>query len=110
MERKCGTCKSFTGAGDFDLCCLRGIKRLCYKNTDACEKWEESPIKHRYIITRDNEVIMAFNDLEGMHPVSALAAMICILFDEMGETAQKLSQKGGQISGSDSEKVGQTEA
>lgn len=31
----CGVCRNYTGAGDWDLCCMANEKRLCYKNTDA---------------------------------------------------------------------------
>lgn len=36
----CCTCKHFTDAGDFDLCCGLDVRRLCYKDDEACEKWE----------------------------------------------------------------------
>ena len=39
-KNKCGTCKQFIGAGDWDMCCKKQKVRLCYKETDACEEWE----------------------------------------------------------------------
>ena len=51
---KCGTCKHYTGAGDWNLCCTihhptpkekeMGMTfyfgHLCYENTDACDMYE----------------------------------------------------------------------
>ena len=40
MNKTCGQCKYFTGAGDWNLCC--DIRRdLCYKETPACGLFEE---------------------------------------------------------------------
>lgn len=33
----CGDCKHFTGAGDWDLCCMINKVRLCYDYTEACD-------------------------------------------------------------------------
>ena len=80
---KCGTCKHFTGAGDFDLCCMIDQRRLCYKHYDACEKYEENPIKHRYYVAMDNEVICRLNDIVGIHPVYAIKLMAADLSERM---------------------------
>lgn len=46
MEHKCGMCKSYTGLGDWNLCCTEShdpkefpFGRLCYEDTPACEKF-----------------------------------------------------------------------
>jgi hypothetical protein len=48
MNYTCGDCKNFIGAGDWDLCCMKGVRRLCYKNTERCDEEftpkERSPI------------------------------------------------------------------
>lgn len=75
MEKKCGNCKHFTGAGDFDLCCMKGKRRLCYKNYDACEEWEENPVKHVYYVVMDGEVIAIHRDTVGIHPAYAISLM-----------------------------------
>lgn len=57
---KCGTCKHYIGAGDWNLCC--GIHHptpkeqemgktfifghLCYENTDACDMYEPKGESH----------------------------------------------------------------
>lgn len=57
---KCGTCKHYIGGGDWNLCC--GIHHptpkekemgktfyfghLCYKNTDACDMYEQKGENH----------------------------------------------------------------
>ena len=55
-DKKCGTCAHFIGAGDWNLCCdlphpdyPYGF--LCYKNTEACEKYE--PGKNKYGVSED---------------------------------------------------------
>ena len=72
---KCGTCKHFTGAGDWDLCCMKSKRRLCYKDYEACEEWEKNPIKHRYYIVMDGQVICHHEDKVGIHPVYAISLM-----------------------------------
>lgn len=84
--RKCGTCKHYTGAGDWDLCCNKSMRRLCYSRDDACEKYEENPIKHRYYIVMDNQVIVRHEDKVGIHPVYAIKLMA-------EDLAEKLEQK-----------------
>lgn len=42
MEHTCETCKHFIGGGDWNLCCDL-MYDLCYKDTPACEKYEECP-------------------------------------------------------------------
>lgn len=40
--RKCGECEKFVGMGDWDLCCKDSEGyRLCYEETEACEKFVE---------------------------------------------------------------------
>ncbi len=44
-KKYCGTCKHFTNGGDFGLCCDLPHEDypcgfLCYKDTEACEKYE----------------------------------------------------------------------
>lgn len=55
MDKTCGQCKHFTGAGDWDLCCTqkhptpeekaRGQHfiwgHLCFEYTKACDLFEE---------------------------------------------------------------------
>ena len=45
--RVCGTCKFFTGIGDYNLSCSNPnphpddyFGAICYKNTPACDMWE----------------------------------------------------------------------
>lgn len=43
--RVCGTCRFFTGLGDWDICCSKphpdvSLGFLCYENTSACYMWE----------------------------------------------------------------------
>lgn len=91
---KCGTCKYFTYAGDWDLCCMKQMRRLCYKHYDACEEWEEAEIKHTYFVTMDNEVIAIYKDREGVHPVFAISEMARELSERMQEEAK---EKGGLL-------------
>ena len=86
---KCGTCKHYTGAGDFDLCCMKSERRLCYKNDDACEKWEENPIKHRYYVSMDGLIIARYNDNLGIHPVYAIKLMA----DDLSERMEKINKE-----------------
>lgn len=72
---KCGTCKYYTGAGDWDLCCMKSKRRLCYRNDDACEEYEENPIKHIYYVVMDGQVIASLNDKIGIHPGYAISLM-----------------------------------
>ena len=85
---KCGTCKHYTGAGDFDLCCMKSKRRLCYRNDDACEEWEENPIKHTYYVVMDGHVIAIHRDRIGIHPVYAISLMGKELSERM-EKAEK---------------------
>ena len=71
----CGTCKHFTGAGDFDLCCMKDMRRLCYRHYEACEAWEENPIKHTYYVVMDGQVVATHKDRIGIHPVYAISLM-----------------------------------
>ena len=75
MGNKCGSCVHYTGAGDWDLCCIISERRLCYAKDDACEKYSENPIKHRYYIVMDGQVIATHNDQIGIHPVYAIRLM-----------------------------------
>lgn len=72
---KCGTCKYFTGAGDWDLCCMKDKRRLCYEYYDACDEFEEKPVKHTYHVAMDGHVIARYNDKAGIHPVYAISLM-----------------------------------
>lgn len=55
MHRKCITCKHFSPAGDFDLCCYKQIRRLTYANDDACEEgYEECEEKERVLKAVDH--------------------------------------------------------
>lgn len=54
---RCGSCKYFTGAGDWDLCCTNPPDHkigcfgfLCYETTPACENYKN----------KDNETIKNF--------------------------------------------------
>lgn len=54
---RCGSCKYFTGAGDWDLCCSNPPERkigcfgfLCYETTPACENY----------VNKDNKTIKNF--------------------------------------------------
>ena len=85
---KCGTCKHFTNAGDYDLCCGISMRRLCYKDDDACEKWESNPVKHLYYVVRDGEVIQMLKDTEGIHPVYAISLMAQYLSERMQKEAE----------------------
>lgn len=47
MTLKCGMCKSYTGLGDWNLCCAEShdpakfpLGHLCYADTSACEKFK----------------------------------------------------------------------
>ena len=86
---KCGTCQHFIGAGDWDLCCMISERRLCYKNDDACEKYEENPIKHRYYVVMDGQVIAMHNDKVGIHPVYAISLMGQDLSERMEKSNKK---------------------
>ena len=59
MNYTCGDCTNFTGAGDWDSCCTKGVRRLCYKNTERCVEGfnlkELSPIL--------NEIAKAFENM-----------------------------------------------
>lgn len=43
----CGTCRHFTGAGDYDLCCKVSARRLCYEDSPKCEQYEHDPDYHK---------------------------------------------------------------
>ncbi len=43
----CGTCRHFTGAGDFDLCCRVAARRLCSEYHSKCERYEYDPDYHK---------------------------------------------------------------
>lgn len=52
MEKTCGSCKHYIGGGDWNLCCdLEHPEApcgfLCYKYTEACEKYEPELSKSR---------------------------------------------------------------
>ena len=38
---KCGSCKYFLGAGDYNLCCEKH-SWLCYRDSEACALYEYS--------------------------------------------------------------------
>ena len=47
MKNTCGSCKNYTGLGDWNLCCTEShdpkeypFGHLCYENTLACEKYK----------------------------------------------------------------------
>lgn len=85
---KCGNCKHFTGAGDFDLCCMKSMRRLCYKDNDACDAWEENPVKHTYYVVMDGQVIARHNDKVGIHPV----CIINLMGQELSERMEKANK------------------
>ena len=85
---KCGTCKHYTGAGDWDLCCNKSVRRLTYGYDDACEQYESNPIKHRYWVVMDGQVIATHFDTVGIHPVYAISMMVEDLSERM-EKADK---------------------
>ena len=82
---KCGTCKSYTGAGDWDLCCRKSKRRLTYGYDDACEEYEPNPIKHIYYVVMDGQVIAKHVDNVGIHPVYAITLMGQELSERMQE-------------------------
>lgn len=86
---KCGTCKHYTGAGDYDLCCMKSKRRLCYRDNDACEEWEENPVKHQYWIVMDGQVIAKHIDRVGIHPVYA----IHLMGQELSERMQEIDKE-----------------
>ena len=43
-EKRCGQCAHFIGAGDWDLCCGRGVRRLTYEKDTACDGFEQNPV------------------------------------------------------------------
>ena len=86
---KCGTCKHFTGAGDLDLCCMKSVRRLCYRDYEACEQYEENPIKHRYYVVMDGQVIQTLEDKDGIHPVYAITLMAQALSERMEKEAEQ---------------------
>lgn len=43
MSNRCGACKYFIDAGDYDLCCQINKRRLCYPLTEACDGYVELP-------------------------------------------------------------------
>lgn len=57
------------------MCCMKSMRRFCYKDYDACEEYEENPIKHRYYIVMDSQVICHYEDKIGIHPVYAIHLM-----------------------------------
>lgn len=71
------------------MCCTIGMRRLCHKNDDACEKHEENPIKHRYYVVMDGEVIAIHNDTVGIHPVYAMKLMA----DDLSERMEKIEKE-----------------
>ena len=86
---KCGTCKHYIGAGDWDLCCGINMRRLTYGYDDACEKYESNPIKHRYWVAMDGQVIAIHNDTVGIHPVYAISLM----GQELSERMEKANKE-----------------
>lgn len=44
MSKVCAQCNHYIGGGDWDLCCGKGMQRLCYEDTaaDDCVKFEQS--------------------------------------------------------------------
>lgn len=42
---KCGSCKFFIGAGDYNLCCEKH-SWLCYRDTEGCELYEYDSSKN----------------------------------------------------------------
>ena len=86
---KCGTCKHFTGAGDWDLCCRKSVRRLTYGYDDACEQYESNPIKHQYWVVMDGQVIATHFDTVGIHPVYAIKLMA----DDLSERMEKIDKE-----------------
>ena len=86
---KCGTCKYYIGAGDWDLCCEKQARRLTYGYNDACEQYESNPIKHRYCVVMDNHVISTHFDKIGIHPVYAIKLMA----DDLSERMEKANKE-----------------
>jgi hypothetical protein len=43
-NRTCAQCEHYIGCGDWDLCCKRGVRRLCNEDSDAddCEEFEQA--------------------------------------------------------------------
>ena len=56
MEKQCGSCKHFCDAGDWDLCCVINERRLCYRNYEACDKYEYSEEKVRQLEEQDRKL------------------------------------------------------
>ena len=86
---KCGTCQHYIGAGDWDLCCEKNVRRLTYGYDDACEQYEPNPIKHRYWVVMDNQVIATHFDKTGIHPVYAIKLMA----DDLSERMEKANKE-----------------
>lgn len=55
MADVCGTCRHFIGGGDWNLCCTE-MYDLCYRFTQACDKYEYSAEKMKELDERDRQL------------------------------------------------------
>jgi hypothetical protein len=70
---RCGTCKFFTGLGDWDLCCSNPPARkvgcfgfLCYETTPACENYRNKDDETiRNFVEPVNYEVLPFMDYLG---------------------------------------------
>ena len=70
---RCGTCKYFIGAGDWDLCCSNPPERrvscfgfLCYETTPACENYKNKDNKNiENLVERVNQGVLSPMDYLG---------------------------------------------
>ena len=71
------------------MCCTKSIRRLTYEYYDACEQYEQNPIKHRYYVVMDGQVIAIHNDKVGIHPVYA----IHLMGNDLSERMEKIDKE-----------------
>lgn len=60
--KKCGECKHYIGGGDWNLCCQLKYG-LCYRDTEACEKYEYSEETIRRLEEQDRKFIKYLEEL-----------------------------------------------
>ena len=51
----CGSCRHYIGGGDWNLCCDL-MYWLCYRESEACEKYEFSTEKIKELEQRDKDL------------------------------------------------------
>ena len=55
MADVCGTCRHFISGGGWNLCCTE-MYDLCYRFTQACDKYEYSAEKMKELDERDRQL------------------------------------------------------